>query len=81
MTTKNELIAQCKSENPKMISTINGEEIELTSDEYNKACSDWAEMRLAQIELQNEQAKAEADKALILAKIGLTADEAKLLLS
>ena len=32
-------------------------------------------------ELMKAQAKAEADKAALLAKLGITADEAKLLLS
>jgi hypothetical protein len=81
MTTKNDLIAQCKAENPKMISIINGEEIELTGADYDKACNDWAEMRLAQIELEIADTQAAADKKTLLAKIGITADEAKLLLS
>jgi hypothetical protein len=81
MTTKAELIAQCKAENPKMVSVINDEEIELTGVDYDNACNDWAEMRLAQIELENADTQAAADKAALLAKLGITADEAKLLLS
>ena len=81
MTTKSELIAQLKAENPTMISTINGVEIELTAEEYEKACNDWAEMRLAQIAFEADKAKAEADKAALLNKLGISADEAKLLLS
>ena len=81
MTTKAELIAQCKAENPTMIATINGEQIELTKEEYEKACNDWADMKLAQIEDGEAQTKAAADKAALLAKMGISADEAKLLLS
>lgn len=81
MTTKAELIAQCKAENPTMTATINGEQVELNAEEYEKACSDWADMRLVQIEYEETMAKAEADKAALLAKLGITADEAKLLLS
>jgi hypothetical protein len=81
MTTKAELIAQCKAENPTMTATINDEQIELNAEEYEKACSDWADMRLIQIEYEETIAKAEADKAALLAKLGITADEAKLLLS
>ena len=81
MTTKADLIAQCKAENPTMKALINGAEIELTGADYDKACSDWAEMRMAQIEQEATLAKAETDKAALLAKLGITADEAKLLLS
>ena len=48
MTTKADLIKQIKTENPEMISTINGEEIKLSKAEYDKACEDWATMRLEQ---------------------------------
>ena len=75
MTTKSELIAQLKAENPTMISNINGEEIELTVAEYDKACNDWAEMRLVQIAKEEadaaEQAIKEAAQAKLLA-LGLT---------
>lgn len=75
MTTKSELIAQCKAENPKMISTINGVEIELLGAEYDKACNDWAEMRLVQIAKEQadaaEQAVKEAAQAKLIA-LGLT---------
>jgi hypothetical protein len=78
MTTKAELIAQCKAENPTMVSVINGENIELIGADYDKACNDWAEMRLDQIALENkinaaETAKAEAKAKL--AALGLTIDD------
>jgi len=81
MTTKEELIAQLKAENPKMIANINGKDVELTADEYEKAASDWADMRLVQIAAEAIEAQSKADKAALLAKLGITADEAKLLLS
>ena len=81
MTTKTDLIAQLKAENPKMIATINDEQIELTTEEYDKAANDWAEMRLMQIADEEATVKAEADKQALLAKLGINADEAKLLLS
>ena len=80
MTTKEELIAQCKAENPKMIATIFGDKVELSDAEYEKAANDWAEMRLVQIADENAKAQAEADKSALLAKLGITADEAQLLL-
>ena len=80
MTTKAELIAQCKAENPKMVATILGEEIELSAEEYEKAANDWADMRLIQIADENAKAQAEAVKVALLVKLGITADEFKTLL-
>jgi hypothetical protein len=81
MTTKENLIIQCKEENPTMTSIINGEEIQLTNIEYNQVCADWAEMRLQQIAEENLKAQAEATKAALLARLGITEEEARLLLS
>ena len=80
MTTKEELIAQCKAENPKMVATILGEEVELSAEEYDKAANDWADMRLVQIADENAKAQAEAAKQALLDKLGITAEEAQLLL-
>ena len=82
MTTKAELIAQCKSENPTMVSVINDEQIELTGADYDKACNDWAEMRLSQITLENEINATQAAKVLAQGKLealGLTTDDLKAL--
>jgi len=80
MITLNELIAQCKAENPKMVQIINDEEIELSKEEYDKAAEAWAKMRLEQIANEEVEAKKAADKAELLAKLGITAEEAALLL-
>jgi hypothetical protein len=80
--TKNELIAQCKAENPQMFQTLNDESIELVGKDYEKACSDWAEMRLAQIALENELAEAQTAKEAAQAKLaalGLSTDDLKAL--
>ena len=82
MTTKAELIAQLKAENPTMTATINDEQIELTAEEYEKACNDWADMRLVQIAQEAVEAQAAADKAVATAKLealGLTTDDLKAL--
>ena len=81
MTTKSELIAQLKKENPTMTATLNEEKRLLSEAEYEEACNAWADMRLEQIAAEAEKTKAEADKAALLTKLGITADEAKLLLS
>jgi hypothetical protein len=82
MTTKTELIAQCKTENPTMVVIVNDENIQLTNVDYDKACNDWAEMRLAQITLENEITSANTAKESAQAKLaalGLTADDLKAL--
>jgi hypothetical protein len=43
--TQNEYAEQCRTENPKMVETINGIERELTTDEYEQAVTAWALMR------------------------------------
>lgn len=77
---KEELIAQCKAENPKMFQTINDETFELVGEDYEKACEDWADMRLEQIALEQAKAEAEAKRQALLDRLGITADEARLLL-
>ncbi len=80
MTTKIELIAQLKAENPKMIQTVNDVEIELSADEYEKACNDWAEMRLAQLAYEKEQNDLRLAKISAYEKLGLSATEIEVLL-
>ena len=81
MKTKNELIAQFKTENPKVVSIINGEEIELTADEYEANAIAWAEMKFEQNKVLAEAEAKAAQKAALLDRLGITEDEAKLLLA
>jgi hypothetical protein len=48
--TLNELIAQCKAENPTMTQTINGVEVELLGADYENAVTNWAKMRVEQLD-------------------------------
>lgn len=77
--TKEQLIAKCKAENPKMIATILGEEVELSPAEYEKACEDWANMRLEQIAYEAEIKQKQETAITKLAALGLTADDLKAL--
>ena len=80
--TKDELIAQFNSENPEIVSTINGEKITLDVAEYEKTRADWVAMRLDQIKLENEIAVADTAKESAQAKLaalGLTTDDLKAL--
>lgn len=81
MTRKEEIIAALKVEYPEI--RIGGGDVyeKLSQADYDKAISDWADVQLAK-EAEAEQVKADAEaKAALLAKLGITADEAKLLLS
>jgi hypothetical protein len=80
MTTLKEMIEVIKAENPNGLRTGSDETgyTDLTPAEYEAQIAEWASNRLA---AKAEADKAEADKAGLLAKLGITADEAKLLLS
>jgi hypothetical protein len=52
MTTKNQYITQAKKDNPQpQFCTINGQQIELTDEEWLTSIEAWAEMRVAQDEI------------------------------
>ena len=82
MKTKLEIIAELKAEHPTL--KEGSEELgytQLTDEEYKNTIERWANNLIAQQELEAAVKKAEADKATLLAKLGITADEARLLLS
>ena len=75
---------ELKAEYPTLTKGVNDEVIALGNDEYEALIAEWAAARLDQQEQAAADAaatnKAEADKAALLSKLGITADEAKLLL-
>ena len=82
MTTKTEMIAIIKAENPTL--QIGDDEqgyTQLNAAEYEARVLEWADSRLADFEQAAAIQQAAADKTALLAKLGITADEAKLLLS
>lgn len=79
--TKKDIINQLKSEYPTLTKGINDEIVELDEQEYESLIAQWADARLAkQAQALEAEAKAEA-KAALLERLGITEDEAKLLLS
>jgi hypothetical protein len=79
MTTKEDVIKQLKKENP--VVRLGDDEqgyTELTPADYEATIETWADNLLA---AEAKALKAETDKAALLSKLGITADEAKLLLS
>jgi len=83
MTTKAEMIEIIRAENPNGL-RVGDEETgytELTAAEYEDAISEWADARLKKEAKAAAELQAKTDKLALLAKLGITADEAKLLLS
>ena len=80
MKTKAQLIAQCKTENPTMVQTINGVEVKLNESEYEAACEAWAEMQLEHQKAISTEEAEKITKTALLERLGITADEAALLL-
>jgi hypothetical protein len=82
MTTKNQVIQLLKKEFPTL--RVGGDDVgytELSVEEYEATIAQWADARLAK-EAAATQAEAKAQaKVALLDRLGITADEAKLLLS
>ena len=82
MTTKNEIIEILKNQFPTLkVGSNDTGYTELSADEYDATITEWANAKLAR---ETKTAEAEANaaaKAALLDRLGITADEAKLLLS
>ena len=79
MKTKLEIIAELKAEYPTLRSGNDEQGYEnLSPTDYDATIEGWASNQFAE---QNAIAQAQADKAALLAKLGITDNEAKLLLS
>jgi hypothetical protein len=76
--TKNELIAQYKKEYPTLTRQHNDEVFELTAEEYEATIEEWATKKSEEITAENQNAAA---KAALLAQLGITEEQAKLLLN
>lgn len=79
MTTKAEKIAALKTQYPTL--RVGSDETgytDLNADEYEAIISEWADTILAK---EAQLAQEAAEKQALLDKLGITADEAKLLLS
>jgi hypothetical protein len=82
MKNKTEIIAELEAAHPTLRT---GDEsagyIELSKAEYLATIIEWADNTLAQLAAEAEAKTTAAQKAALLARLGITADEAKLLLS
>lgn len=75
---KSQKIAELKIQYPKLTKFVNNEIFELDAEEYELKIAEWAEIELS--EQAEAEAKAQA-KAALLAQLGITEEQAKLLLS
>jgi hypothetical protein len=82
MTTKQKMISELKLEFPTLrLGNDNDGYINLSNDEYETTISEWADARLAKLaKIAEAEAKATA-KTVLLDRLGITAEEAQLLLS
>ena len=78
MKSLNEIKAEILAENPSRQYEINGEVFEMTDAEFDKAVTDKAQMVFQQ---NTELAELQAQRQALLDKLGITAEEAKLLLA
>ena len=82
MTTKKEIIDLLKEEFPTLqVGDDKAGYTQLSVDEYNAVIAEWADVRLAKEQLKAEAEAKETAKAALLAQLGITAEQAKLLLS
>jgi hypothetical protein len=84
--TRDEIIADLREKNPVMKSGNDTDGyVEFTAEEYEAQINEWADWVEADIKAKEDAekaaVKAATDKAALLARLGMTADEAKLLLS
>ena len=82
MKTKQEIIAELKLESPTLrVGNDDDGYTNLSAEEYETTIAEWADKRLAKLAKKVElEAKAEA-KAALLTQLGITEEQAKLLLS
>lgn len=75
--TKAELIEKFRAEYPELFEQVNDEKVALTGNAYEAKLAEWADNVLAN---QAEENKKQAEKEALLNRLGITEDEAKLLL-
>lgn len=79
--TKEQRITAFKAEHPELFKQVNGERLKLTDEEYEATIAEWANNAIAKEAEEAAKAEKEAEKAAILARLGLTADELQVVLS
>jgi hypothetical protein len=81
MTQLSDKIAALKAQYPTLTKGVNDEVFELTAEEYEATIAQWAQNELDADAAKLEKQRLVAQKEALLAKLGLTAEEATLLLT
>jgi len=82
MTTKEEIIALLKAENPTLqVGNDNDGYTQLSPADYEATIAEWAVNRLAKLSKQAEAEARATQKAALLDRLGITEEEAQLLLA
>jgi len=79
--TKTQKIAELKSQYPVLTKGVNDEIVELDAKEYEETIARWADVELAKEAEEAELIAKATAKADLLQRLGITADEAALLLA
>lgn len=78
--TKAEKIAALKAEYPTLTKGVGDEIVEMDAKEYAETISRWADTLLAEEAAQAIEAQKVANREALLTRLGISNDEAKLLL-
>jgi hypothetical protein len=70
-----------RKEYPSLKQNVNGVDIDLTAEEYEATIAKWEANEAAKVAQEAEEKAKATAKAELLSKLGITAEEAKLLLS
>jgi len=79
--TKQQLIEQFKLDYPTLTKQSDDEVITLDQDEYEATIDAWADAQLLKLAKQAEAEAKATQKAALLERLGISEDEAKLLLA
>jgi hypothetical protein len=69
-----------RKEYSKLFKNVNGEQLEMDAEEYEATIAQWEANEIERLAKEAEAKEKAATKQAILDRLGLTADEAKLLL-
>lgn len=82
MKTKQEIIAELKLEFPTLrVGNDDDGYIDLSAEEYETTIAQWADGKLERLAKETEAIANSIAKAALLAQLGITEEQAKLLLS
>ena len=81
MTKLSDKIKALKVQYPSLTKGVNEEVIELTADEYEATIAEWAQNELDAEAVKAEKIALQTQKDAILQRLGLTQNEATLLLT